>query len=528
MVSKGISLQADITGYLSRLRKSSRLAGWQTSLSGMALLVIFIASLALVQFSTPDLTGTDGYYHIKLASLMRTDGLRPDFPWLPLTILNPREFYDHHFLFHVALIPFSGGDLRLGAKWAAVAFSSLAFLSVWWLLRNQRVRYAGLWALGLLAVSEAFLYRMSMVRAQSLSLGILALGLHWMLTGKHRRLLPLGFIYVWMYDAFPLLVVLAGLYVVAAWSSERKLDLQPLLYAGLGIGLGMVINPYFPHNIAFVIRHILPKLTEATAVSVGNEWYPYKTTQLLENSPLALGLFLSGTFALGLSGRRMQVRTATAFLIAIAFGAMLFQARRFIEYFPAFALIFAAFAWSPLLSANGETGNPEKTPTQRALASGTFGRFFAGGAVLLILIAGLWGTLGEAKASVARSRPYQRFAGASAWLVTNTPPGSRLFQTDWDDFPRLFFHNTHNTYLVGLDPTYLQISDPQLYDLWVAISDGDIENPSTEILAHFGAAYAISDLNHKDFLRGAQADPGMEEVYRDDEAVIFRLKAAGQ
>ncbi len=105
--------------------------------------------MAWVQFGTPDMPDNDGFYHIRLADVMRLEGWKPAFPWLPLTILNPREFYDHHFLFHVGLIPFTFGDLRLGAKWAAVSYASLAFLSIWWLLRGQRVPYAWLWALGL-------------------------------------------------------------------------------------------------------------------------------------------------------------------------------------------------------------------------------------------------------------------------------------------------------------------------------------------------------------------------------------------
>ncbi len=59
--------------------------------------------MALVQFATPDMPDNDGYYHINMAWLMRTEGLKPDFPWLPLSILNEAEFYDLHFLFHVAL-----------------------------------------------------------------------------------------------------------------------------------------------------------------------------------------------------------------------------------------------------------------------------------------------------------------------------------------------------------------------------------------------------------------------------------------
>ena len=97
----------------------------------IALFLLFFLGMALIQFVTPDMPDNDGFYHIKLAWLMRTEGLKPDFPYLPLSILNQAEFYDHHFLFHIALIPFTFGDLRTGAKWAAVTFASLAFLAVW-------------------------------------------------------------------------------------------------------------------------------------------------------------------------------------------------------------------------------------------------------------------------------------------------------------------------------------------------------------------------------------------------------------
>src|SRR5512134_2167234 len=68
----------------------------------LGLFLLFVLGMALIQFDTPDMPDNDGFYHIKLAWLMRTQGLRPEFPWLPLSILNEGEFYDHHFLFHVA------------------------------------------------------------------------------------------------------------------------------------------------------------------------------------------------------------------------------------------------------------------------------------------------------------------------------------------------------------------------------------------------------------------------------------------
>src|SRR5688572_13885348 len=292
----------------------------------LVLLALFIAGMAAIQFATADMPDNDGFYHIKLAELMRTEGLKPTFSWLPLSILNPNKFYDHHFLFHVALIPFTFGDLRIGAKWAAVTFSSLAFLAVWYLFHRQRVPYAGLWALGLLGISDAFLFRMSITRAQSLSLGMLALGCAWLLERKYKHLAVLGFIYVWMYDAFPLMIALAVLHFLAVVLTERRFEFRPLLYISAGIVLGMLINPYFPDNLIFSYHHMLPKLADATSVRVGNEWYPYDTKQLLDNSLPALVAFASGALALGLSGRKMDARMALSLFVSLLFGVMLFQA----------------------------------------------------------------------------------------------------------------------------------------------------------------------------------------------------------
>jgi hypothetical protein len=402
-----------------------------------------------------------------------------------------------------------------------VTFASLAFLAVWYLLQRQRVPYAWLWALGLLGISDAFLFRMSITRAQSLSLAVLALGCAWLLEGKHKHLAVLGFVYVWLYDAFPLLFVFAVLHFLAVALTEHRIELRPLLYTSAGILLGMLVNPYFPDNLIFSYHHMLPKLADATSVRVGNEWYPYDTKQLLDNSLPALVAFASGVLALGLSSRKMDARTALALLVALLFGLMLFQARRFVEYFPPFALIFAAFAWAPLFEPSPVSAQPARPPRVRFVS--VLQNHFAVMFLSLAVTVSIAGAVSPAREAIDKSKPYGLYANASLWLEKNTPAGSRVFQTDWDDFPRLFFYNTHNTYLIGLDPTYLQLYDANLYDLWVEITQGDVENPSEVISTTFEARYIHSDLNHGDFLQVAAQDPGLQEVYRDDQAVVFEV-----
>jgi hypothetical protein len=537
MINKLDQLSVKPVGRLKSRPGISTIIAWgidrRTLITGLGLLGIFVVFLALVQFATPNLAGNDGYFHIKMAYLMRTEGLLPDFNWMPLTVLNAEEFVNHHFLFHVLLVPFTLRDLRTGAKLASVIFPALTFLSVWWLLRGQKVPCAALWSLGLLVVSEAFIYRMSMPRSMSLSLGVLVLALHWLLTQRFGRLLPLAFLYVWLYNAFPLIVIMAGTYVAARWLIERRLEWRALLYPALGVGLGLVINPYFPDNLTFMYRHFLPKLTGTTDIRVGNEWYPYDTTQLIKNSGLALVAFLAGVVALGLNESRMDTRTATGLFLAVIFGAMLFKARHFVEYFPAFALIFAALAWTPLIErwlAFGKWRVNLELPLdqvvselRRAELIGTWRGRVLVGIMMLALAPALWFNLSASRQSLEDSKPYQRYEAAAAWLEANTPAGARVFQTDWDDFTRLFFYNTHNTYTLGLDPTYMQLHDADLYKLWRDISRGQVERPSEVIGQRFGARYVMTDLGHDDFLEEADDDPNLVEVFRDEYAVVFQL-----
>jgi hypothetical protein len=58
----------------------------------------------------------DGYYHIKWSSLLwenfRQGKWLPTFEWLPLTVLNPADYADHHFLFTFCRFRFCGFSSR--------------------------------------------------------------------------------------------------------------------------------------------------------------------------------------------------------------------------------------------------------------------------------------------------------------------------------------------------------------------------------------------------------------------------------
>src|SRR5678815_5128732 len=91
---------------LSRFKSDSIIRTLQFLVGVVAIGLIFWQH----QFSTSALCcgDFDGYYHVKW-TLVLWDSIKnhtfvPSFPWLPLTSLNPKQYVDHHLLFHICLL----------------------------------------------------------------------------------------------------------------------------------------------------------------------------------------------------------------------------------------------------------------------------------------------------------------------------------------------------------------------------------------------------------------------------------------
>jgi len=492
-------------------------------LSGLAWLLAVVLAVVphlWVQLGAKGIIGLDGYYHIRYAELLRQAGrIAIPFPWLPTTILNPQDFTDHHLLFHLLLIPFTLGDLIVGAKVAAVLFATAATLVWFAVARLQGVRQPLVWLLVLIASSEAFLYRLSMTRRQSLVLLLLLLAVHLVLTRRTRWLLPLGFAFFWLYDGWPLLLAVGGLACLGRWLEDRRVDLRLFGAPLLGVLLGMVVNPFFPNSVIFPIRHLLPKLalsSSYTTVRVGTEWYAYPLDVLIQTSAIAVLLPLLG---LTLTAYTFWSRRAVRDAVLVAWGgcALLFLAlflnsRRFVEYEPAFATMFAAVAWSAALGTARAQAWLERFSVWLRPA------WLPAAALVVPLMVS---SIAAARHDTSGTEAPQYYAGAAGWLAQNTLPGERVFATDWDDFPRLFYFDTRNVYLVGLDPTYMYLYDPELYLRWRSISRGEVPLPAQEIRTRFNCRWVFTDTQHAAFLRQARADPRMQQVYADHDAIVF-------
>ncbi|MEZ5345620.1 MAG: hypothetical protein R2681_08705, partial [Pyrinomonadaceae bacterium] len=312
--------------------------------------------MVLLQFSTSAICcgDWDGYYHIRWSALIweNIKHLKwlPEFKWLPLTVLNPNDYADHHFLFHLLQIPFLWFfEAVTAAKVAAVFYGTLAIFSVYWLLYRYNVNYMLVWLLALLTCANPFFYRMSMAKAPPLTIIITIAGIYFLFERKYKWLLPLMFVFVWTYSLFPLLFIAASIWVgVIAWN-DRKFEWEPLAYTGGGMILGNLINPYFPNNLSLFAEHFFTKIGGNFDVPVGGEWYPYTGTQLLTHLTVALIAMFVGYVLYRPRNKYLPEKTTFFLIFSTILLIWMFKSKRLAEYFPPFAILFCAFSWKSFM-----------------------------------------------------------------------------------------------------------------------------------------------------------------------------------
>ncbi len=470
--------------------------------------LLLAALFAAIQFSFPSLAEYDGYYHIKYAYLLRTEGWIGDFPWLQSTTWSS-HFADMHLLFHVALIPFTWGDLAFGAKLATVLFASAALLTFFLLLRKTAAPHALFWTLFLFAASTSFLYRYSLLRAGPLSLFLLLLSFYWIIRGKHVRLLVTSAVYALTYTAFPLVVVLASVFSAIRSIQERALRFEALLFSGGGVLLGLLVNPYFPDNVRMYYTQMVRLPLSRGEVPAGTEWYPYDLSFLLGASIVVFIAYLATLLLLSIFDARLDRKTITMLVLSVFFLALTLFSRRHVEYFVPFTVLFCAYACHPLWKA---------APRELRKPIGVL-------LWMVVLFFGGHNIHSVAEELAGHSRLY-RYQGAAEWLEQNSQKGDIVFNADWDDFPGLFFFNTHNYYCTGMDPAFTYLLGGNLWNDYARITLGKIKNPYDIIRSDFRAAYVFSDTSHGPFLANLNADPRFVQRYGDRHAQVYELVPA--
>ena len=487
----------------------------------------------------------DGYYHIKWSRMLweslRHGNFPPLFTWLPLTTLNSTDYVDHHLLFHIFQIPFTFGDLRQGAKLSSMIFASLAVFSCFWLLLHFRIRYPLIWLLALLGCSAPFLFRLNMAKAPPLAIIFLVLGVLLLFKKKYWPLIPLAFVFALTYDMVVLLILAVCLWVIVIAWTERRFEWRPLAWVLVGTAAGFVINPYFPHNLQLFYEHLRIKLTFSDfSTKVGNEWYPYNSWEFLGNSVVACVAMVVGYIAFDPGDRQRAHQPLFFLLFSTVLLIMMARWKRIAEYWPPFAVMFAAFSLQPwLLGARSAFTNlptdvldelqpfldrDELAVSSQEEESRALARTVVGAVVAIALGVAFYLNASATMVDIGTSERHDYYRAGAEWARANVPQDEIIFNTDWDDFPRLFYFDSTHRYVSGLDPTYLFDKNPELSRLYDRITLGEQDDAGPLIRDRFGARYVFTDNSHDAFYEKATESGWFEVVYEDMQCTILRLR----
>ena len=283
----------------------------------------------------------DSFYHARLSQILGAGKIQENFPYLKFTTLND-GYIDHHFLYHLFLVPFVKiFDPLQGIKIAQALLTSLFIFLFYWFLKKEKIKYSLFWTL-LLALNSPFIFRVLLIKANSFSLIFLLLGLYFIFNKKYWPLFTLSYLYVLAYGGWPLMFLMVIFYVISKslenvffvskirkiieklinkispFKKEKFFKKESLMifFTGInGILLGVFLNPYFPKNLSFYYQQIVQIgiVNYGDKVNVGGEWSVYPFWELLNSSGVIFIFFFLALILFFISFKKQNAKSLTLF-----------------------------------------------------------------------------------------------------------------------------------------------------------------------------------------------------------------------
>ncbi|MBI2645293.1 hypothetical protein HYW94_03930 [Candidatus Uhrbacteria bacterium] len=546
----------------------------KTSVGFFGILIIAFAFFSALKHEPIFMDG-DPFYHAKITQLMleHKDIVR-DLPWLPISVFRD-GYVDHHFLFHVFLLPFNMliGDPLVAIRVATSFFSAL-FLAVVYLFFKKLLPYAAFFPFFLILFSSSLLFRLSLDKAPAISLIVLFFGLYALITRKKITLFCISFVYVWLYDAWPLLLVASMLFCIAdacatLFTREQEFSLRtfPLkkmfslcvrkenrtifLSCTTGILAGIIINPYFPQNVFFYNTHLLSiaLVTSGIFYGIGNEWLPKDPVSLAsDNIPLVLFWICTLCWvSLQISARmrphflQEHMKTPSSLsvqsLFFLFFSLVLFfatiKSQRMAEYFIPIASacvacvlqdMFKRGPWRELLASIRDFLKNSSLRIQHVFCC------IAGLVVCAIVLrwtislsSNLWNAVNGDNFS------FYSMGRAGAFISKNIPKDSLIINDNWSHFPQLMYYADAHRFAWGLDPTFTHDADLDFFSTVSSLAQEKNKNKLASILKDtLHAQYLLiakeSPVQEKKLALLAKKDTGLKKIYEDDEVLIYQTR----
>lgn len=462
---------------------------------------LFVVIISVMQFRVNEIIGYDGWLHIKMADIIKTQGFIKEFPYTTDSILS-QNYADIQLLFRVLLIPFTFFSLILGAKIASVIFASLCFTCFYWYLKKNGICYPLMWT-SLYALSSIdLMYRFLEARAMPLAILSILLTFYFIDKKMYKSLLLTSILFTWLYAGFVFQLGIIAICSIISLLTSRKAGLNLLLYPLAGTILALIINPYFPNNISFLYTQIFKVNLAGNLYNM--EWKPWAFLELLKFNYLLFGTLLTAAI-ITLKNKKLDKKSLLFLILSIIFLIAMLNTRRMQEYFAPFTILFAAF------TLNKSMSEIEEKNLMKGLS-----------AIILIILA--IPSLIGLNTMIKNNHFLPWYRQGAEWSITNIPDGSKVFINGYM-FNYLFFYNPGLRYTHGIDLTYSYLYDKAKFSRYIGVLQG--KDPGYNIIKDdYNADYAIigkvkQDIQLYRYIVKYKED--FELVYEDDSVGILKV-----
>jgi hypothetical protein len=488
--------------------------------------LFFFILFLTIQLTSPNLIGQDDAFRHIVYAEHYWNNKKITFPIF--TTFNKRPV-DLYYLYHLALSPFtflSNGEnhqaLILGTKLFHSILNGLIF-AVFALMLNcllseelkkikelEKFSYLFLAGLYLFTASSVFIFRMLLPRPYLVSILLVMLAVYCLIRKKFLWLFVLTILCSLSYSVPFLMLIPPGIYAFSdlLYNKKKLKNLKLYLPVALTVAallLAIIIHPKalnYLYNAYFgMISLIFARFAKSGDIQLGGEMYSINAT-MKDWIWLLPFLFIAVHYLFQItSGRdwRKKVSFDQFFLLLLTafFFILTIAISRTADFLVPFAIILTTTAVSkgiiPKLREINRMDvlNIKLTPSpfKKKLPTGIYNgvadisKYFVyqlrrpafqrrllavfSGIFILYFIFNIAYPISE----LAQADPYDKFKKAAGFLKKNSTKKDIIFNSSWDDYPRLFFWNSAGKYSFGIDPVFTYLSDEKMYWLWKNISE---------------------------------------------------------
>lgn len=493
------------------MAKGNKILIWTVGLGCLGLLV--------VQWLTPNIWGADGYLHIRMAEMVKNQGLLKSLPQAKFSYFADR-FSNKDFLYQLFLVPFTWfKNIFIGAKWAGwiggcFLYSSLVLVA-WRYVAPVIVPLVGL----AVFLSGHFLQTISRPRPMVWAIGLGLWVVYWLLEKKIKPLFVTSLVYTWLHITAPLLIVYGLIIKIYRWVLGKRMEWRLLGAVAGAVLLGFLLHPNLPNNwFYFYLNGILVPFFAARwgVLELGAEFFPMNTNDYLLKYPLiGLGLLLMMLVAL-LERPKTRIKTQIMFLLAGMFVVMGMMSQRYIAHGYPFMILGLGMFLSDWYKSEGFKRFVNKVRRATNL-------ILAGLVVLVFLLMGnsFKQLMRSAKGNTVFNQHYETMGG---WLRENVQAGELIFHANWSDSQYFIGLSPEHEYFVTLDPVYMWHKNPKIYELYRAVAFGRVKDPYGVLKDSFGVNYGYAGKNYfSGLINQVREDDRFEVVKEDQLGVMFKL-----